>query len=135
MNPGYEPVDENEVVYRRVRLDHHDPKVGPHPSPEAFRPNDNDKDGLSLRRARYFTPEQAARGRPEKQYWTAHLRVSDLLGLGVSLSPDREGELDAEAGHCVIRELVYSTRRSDKSVFLQYQLARAVVKVDGPYKS
>src|SRR5262245_39983879 len=140
MRAGFEPIDDDEILYRRVRFLHFDRNVRSTPDPEAMRPIEEDSDGLSLRRARYWTVQQIAEGRPGKKYYVAHLRARDVRSLelgeaSLTLKPDDPTAADCLKGHCVIPELVYATRRSDLSESFQRRLAGIVFQVDGPFET
>jgi hypothetical protein len=69
----------------------------------AFRPNENDHDGLSVFRTAIVTPEQlvSAAGQRPDSYVVARLRIADLQKLGLTVILD-----DAQQpGHCLIPEI------------------------------
>jgi len=137
---GFEPIDDDEVLYRRVLEVHFDRTVRATPDPQAMRPIAQDVDGLSLKRARYWTAEQVSRGRPGKTYFVAHLRAGSVRSLLVAtrtltLRPDDPDVPNSEHGHCVIPELVYATRGSDESESFQRLLASTVHEVEGPFRT
>lgn len=108
---GDEQITDDEVLYRRVperwcsngAVDR-----------QAFRPHpENDADGLSLSRAKYKTPEQAATTTwPGKRYFIAVLYASKLRAIGLDIKP---APLAGDPGHCVLPILNASNRRSDGS--------------------
>ncbi len=55
MSDGTEPIDDMEILYRRIPVSqgYYDPKVDSKPSPLAFKPTKSDTTGLSLYRAKY----------------------------------------------------------------------------------
>src|SRR5262249_41455034 len=102
---GTEPIDDDEVLYRRipVSMGWYDPAVSKRPSPEAFKPRPDDTTGLSLcRGGRYNTPEQAAAGLAKRGYYIATLRVGDLREWGLEVVPR---PVETVRGHVEIPEL------------------------------
>ncbi len=129
-----EPIEDDEVLYRRVPASQGwwnaaRPEDGL--SPQAFHPNRNDTDGISLFRAKHTSIEQAASGRPGKSYFIAVLNASDLkqAGIAIRATPTKEAP-----GHASLPELNYANRRSPEAKRLEGLLARALcLKVKGPF--
>jgi len=129
---GEEPIEDDELLYRRIPHAPHyfDPEVSPEPSPEAFRPRPNDKTGISVLREKYATPEEAARPPRGKRYWVAVLRAGDLRAHGLDVVPRPEGDAP---GHAEIPALNYKNRRTDAAEEAQQLLARKLcLKILGP---
>ena len=133
MNPGEEPIEDDEILYRRV------PAVwcdGDSVDEEAFLPHrKNDQDGLSLTRAQFKSIEEAAKPptlRPGKIYYVARLRASALHEADLSIEPK---PLEFDQGHCVLPDLRSENRNSDES----RRVARVLVlgltseDIEGPF--
>jgi hypothetical protein len=58
-----EPVDDSELVYRRIHPNYFDPALPVPVEPEAFRPSRNDATGLSVVRARFAQPRDTLANR------------------------------------------------------------------------
>lgn len=109
MPDGTEPIDDGEMLYRRIHVpEHFDPSMDPRPSPKGFHPNQHDVTGISLDRAKYVTPKQAARGRPGKKYAVVGVRAGDLRAAGMEVVPR---PVPGNPGHAEIPELNYENRR------------------------
>ena len=109
--------------------------------PDAFAPkmpdakSPGDTDGLSLYRKVFHSPEEVARKLRtggSRACWIAQLRASDLLALGLTLTPD---PLESALGHALIKEIRAETARSDEVVQFKRQLAQLVTPENllGPY--
>ena len=130
MEGGMDPISSDEIVYRRILEQYYD-KTNDALAPQAFRPVRSDTTGISVTRAKYATAEQAARGRGGKRYYIAALLVSDLHSIGLRIEPR---PVPDNPGHAEIPELVYETRRSDRSVEWQQVLADKLhLEVMGPF--
>lgn len=97
MERGSEPVDDEELLYRRVpaSLGWYSPTTGVISS-EAFGPHKNrDVSGLSVTRAKYKSIEEAARGRPGKSYYVVVLRAgaNSVVCLAMPAGTRRAGIL------------------------------------------
>ena len=130
--PGHEPLDDDEVVYRRIPVNpsFYDPERDSKPSPQAFKPREDDTTGISVFRAKYVTPEEVTsnpRGRP---YYVAALRVGDLRAEGIEVlpRPNEDGP-----GHAEIPALTYETRKLDSSKERMLLLAHRLCVVTGPH--
>src|ERR1700712_1605163 len=98
MPDGTEPIDKDELVYRRVTASTGYYVAGRKPplSAGAFKPLTNDVDGISLTRKNYTaTPaDVAAGGYLGKTYYVIEMRAGDLEGLGLTIQPDPQpGEM------------------------------------------
>jgi hypothetical protein len=78
----------------------------------AFRPHENDHDGLSVFRADVVTPEDlvSAAGQAAHNYIVARLQVADLNQLGLTVITDDSQIL----GHCLIPEINIDTYLANK---------------------
>ncbi len=85
MEDELQPVNDGEIVFRRIPQSFCDPDL-PFPIPAlAFRPNQNDKTGISVFRARFISAGETLAGvdaNKRNTYFVAQLAVSDLIGLG-----------------------------------------------------
>lgn len=131
MCDGTEPIDPDEVLYRRVLTDYYDPAKSPHPLVRGYHPNSSDTTGLSLTRAKYSSlQEEAARGRNPKGYYVAELRAADLFEREIKIVPKPElGNL----GHCELPELTFQSRRSDRAIEIESILADLSTDLKGPF--
>lgn len=133
MSPGEEPVEDGEILYRRVPAVWWD---GNNVDEQAFLPHPkNDPDGLSLSRAKYRSIEEAARPRtlrPGKPYYVAILRASALHEADLSIEPK---PLENDPSHCILPDLRSENRNSDES----RRVARILVlgltsdDIEGPF--
>jgi len=130
---GNEPIADDELLYRRIpaSTNWYSEAVL---SPMAFRPHgERDVDGISLWRAKHTSIDQAARGRPGKEYYVAVLRAGDLAahGIEVTATPKR-----GEPGHASLPALNSENRRDPAALDLQGLLAgQLTVRVEGPFRT
>ncbi len=133
MSPGEEPIEDDEVLYRRV------PAVwcdGNSVDEEAFLPHrENDLDGLSISRAKYRSLEEAAKPptlRPRKIYYVARLRASALREAGLSIEPK---PLEDDPGHCILPDLRSDNRNLDESARVARILVLGLTSddIEGPF--
>jgi hypothetical protein len=130
---GTEPVADDEVLYRRVpvSMGWYTPQANPPLSPEAFRPRDEDTDGISLYRAKDKTLEEAARGPSRKGYHVISLRAGDLRARGIVIRPDMD---PADPGHVTLPALNTASRDTDRALEIQAALAECGgAHVSGPF--
>src|SRR4051812_42616149 len=106
MKAESDPVAPDEVVLRMIWRDLFDAGVVPPIMPRAFRPRDNEGDGISVfRSACLAAPTDAlAVLAPDKRslYAIAAVPVAELTALGLTVQPAR---IDTVPGHAVIPEL------------------------------
>ncbi len=125
-----EQIGDDEIIYRRIPVSRGwfvNGKV----SPQAFDPNKDDTDGLSVNRAAFVSaPELAAKGMSKKGYYVAELQAIGLREAGIRVVPDA---LPADEGHALILDLTYNNRNSDQSLLLKVMLADLCLKIHGPY--
>jgi hypothetical protein len=130
-----EPIDDEEILYRRIPVSTgwYDPIAGL--SPQAFAPTHRDKHGISVARARFTTIEGAATSpsQPQKQYYVAVLQpVKNLRLKGMTVVPDPND--DVGAAHSLISSLTYESRNSDQSREQMVLLATKLTsEVKGPF--
>ncbi len=133
MSDGWEPVADDEILYRRIPAasGFYDPLVDPHVSPLAFRPTTSDSTGLSLSRAKYQTLQAAGRGREGRRYYVAVLRARDLRRAGMEIVPS---PLENDPGHCEIADLTFANRRAMPLAEWQALLAEQLcLRIEGPF--
>src|SRR5262245_18616018 len=133
---GTEPIDDDEVLYRRIPVSQgwYDTGTSPNPSPQAFRPRDDDATGLSLvRGGPYNSVEQAAKGPSKKGYFVAILRAGDLRRRGIQVVPR---PVEGISGHAEIESLTTSNRDTDEALGMMAALAHELcLGVEGPFLS
>jgi hypothetical protein len=100
-----------------LRLVHKSYMNGEKPHRNGFRPNDNDTDGISLYEASQVSAEELKQNarKPPEEYRVARLSESQILALGLTLSPT-PGDLP---GHHVIPEINTSDYKSSKGAPLR----------------
>jgi hypothetical protein len=133
--PGSEPVLDEELLYRRIPVSTgwYDANRTPPLEPEVFRPNRNDKTGISLARAKYKAIQQAASGRPGKQYHVAVLRAGDIRSHGMEIAAR---PLPDDPGHAEITSLTYDNRKSKQAIEWRTLLAeRLCLQIEGPFST
>lgn len=92
----------------------------------AFRPTDEDLDGISVFRALFTTAEEVAAGKSAHGYYVVRIPVNEILDLGLTVVPDPQ--VDTLEGHSLIPELTSHTRKTEFSKKKQQQLAGLVNK-------
>jgi hypothetical protein len=106
MPDGTEPIDKDEFVYRRVHegTGYFDASRTPQLSASAFKPLNNDRDGISVTRKNYVRgpADVAATGYFGKRYFVIELRAGDLQAIGLTIRPDPQ---PGEMGHALIPEI------------------------------
>lgn len=131
MNPGEEPIEDDEILYRRIPERWFN---GNEVEDQAFLPHrENDVDGLSLTRAKYSTPEEAlGAGRPGKRYYIAVLRADDLRKKGLRIQPN---PLEGNRGHCILPDIVSTNRKTDETRTMARSLALDLDPntIEGPF--
>lgn len=133
---GNEPITNDEVLYRRVseRSGWYDPSSASPVAWVAFRPNAQDVRGLSVWRARYKSPHEAAafNARPGHRYYILALSAGCLRAMGVEVEPSPE---DGGPGHASLVNLSASAYRADKDGVRELAsrlAAEAIQAVQGP---
>lgn len=137
MESGSEPVDDDELLYRRIpeSLGWYDRATGIL-SAEAFGPHKTrDATGLSLARAKYKSIEEAALGQPGKSYFVAVLRAGDLRQQGIEIVPRPDvGAGQWDPAHAELPDLNSEVRKADHTLEQQRILAeQLVLRVEGPF--
>ena len=125
---GKEPIEDDELLYRRVPTVHYSSGL----SPEAFAPHKtNDTDGLSLTRAKYNSLDDAAKGRPGKEYYVAVFRASDLRDIvNVQIEPDPQPH---DSGHVLIPEMNSDNRKAQETAERKLAMKVVCLRIEGPF--
>lgn len=124
-------VDADEYVYRRFPQIYYKGSLPVPVQTEAFRPTDQDEDGISVVRARFATPQQALLPvAPAKRtsYYVVRLAVQDLLQLGLTVDPAPDASVP---GHAIIPELSKPAYDADKPKCKQIQGSLAKLACQG----
>ena len=130
-----EPITDDELLYRRIPVSTrwYEPAISPRPQMKAFSPTAQDKTGLSLRRAKCVTIEEAARGREGKAYYVAVLNVGQIRAAGMSVI---SRPVDGQPGHVEIPELTYANHKTTGALESERLLAGELcLRVAGPFES
>jgi hypothetical protein len=134
VDKGTEQIEDDELLYRRVPestrwYDSENHLL----SDQAFAPHKkDDATGLSLVRAKYSTPEAAAKGRPGKSYYLAVLRAADLRENGINVAPRPTA---CVPGHVELPDLNAENRKSTATLEAQRLLAEELwVHILGPFQ-
>jgi hypothetical protein len=135
MADGEEPIDGEEIIYRRIPVSQHwyelDKDVKP--SPQAFYPTSQDLDGISLARAKYSTPSSTgAKGRKGRKYWIATLRAADIFAAGIEILPDPPPD-GTDPSHARIASMHYADRKSPSVRSNMVILSELCITVEGPF--
>ena len=132
MADGTEPIDDDELLYRRVPLSHFNESNDPKLTPQTFRPRQDDTTGLSVSRAKYKSIEQVAQNPRDKQYYVAVLRAGDLRAYGISVEPRSKPPDDL--GHAELPGLTYDHRRDDSvEEWIVLLAEKLCLRVEGPF--
>ncbi len=130
---GTEPIDKDELVYRRILVHHYD-KTHDHLSPQGFYPRSSETTGISLIRSNYLDeprPETAAGlGQEGKSYWIIEMTAGSLESAGLSLKPEPSTGC---LGHAVIPILNANCIREDATLVLTAIASELPRKVYGPF--
>lgn len=131
MGDDSEPIEDEELLYRRIQLVHFNPSEGQEPSPRAFHAGKRDKTGISMFRKKFATVEDVARNDRGKRYYIAVLRAGDLCANGIKVVPRPQED---RPGHVELPGLTYENRKSDASEEAKQLLARRLcLEVLGPF--
>ena len=130
MKDQHSDITRDEEVLRRVLKDkkygHYDPDLDQPIARNAFRPVENDKDGLSFYRIEYTSPSKVAQGRIPNGYVVAQIKVADIHAMGLTINPKPHTGIEGDTGpdgHCIIPELTYKNRKDEAMVICQDRLA------------
>jgi hypothetical protein len=114
----HEPVEDSEFVYRRIPGVFFDAGLPVPVQREAFRPNANDTNGLSVFRACFAQPTDTLFNLDPtraKDYYVARISVRSLRDLGLSVTPDPLP--GGPVGHAVLPELNWAAYRAQKEIW------------------
>ena len=129
MDLGFEPVDDDEWILRRIpdsQLDN-----AQRPQPVVFRPSpDRDADGLSFTRVKYATAAQVATAGQRAAMFVAKLSARAVRAQGVRVEPDPRSD---NTGHCLVPEMCAATKGSTRVRELQKFMADTC-EVLGPFR-
>lgn len=136
MDEGYEPVADDETIYRRVPESmgwyvHSTKEL----NPEAFAPRNDDDTGISVSRAKYKSIEEAARGRPGKSYYVAVLNAGAIRRAGMTIEPKPDIPAGFDPAHAELPDLNAGNRKSDGTLERKRVLVELCVDVVGPYST
>lgn len=122
-------VTPDEAVFRRIPKSRFHEGDDVPVDPVAFRPREDDIEGLSVYRAKKVGPREVALAyRMPGDCFVARLAVADLLDLHLSVVPDERP--DELPGHALIPELSWGRYQADKgrSKGIQFALASLASK-------
>lgn len=128
---GSEPIDDDEILYRRLLGEHLTPTFGV--SPQAFVPSKRDTTGMSFFREKYMTAEAVVEqtGQKGKKYFIAVIRAGDLRHHDIDVVPRPS---NTSSGHCEIPSMTCGTRESDECFAISLRLANLVqYPILGPF--
>src|SRR5437660_1137337 len=112
MSTDATPAGEGEFVFRLIHSTYFNAHLSLPVQPAAFRPLDDEPEGISVIQASLASVEQALEVVPEgkrDRYCVARIPVAELRAIGLSISPDADG-----SAHAVIPELNSTAYRQDK---------------------
>jgi hypothetical protein len=134
MLDGSEPIDADELIYRRVMATsgYFDPHRKPSLSDKAFKPLRRDEDGISVTRAKYVDGPQAAAeaGYEGKDYYVIEMRAGDLQAIGLDILPN---PLPGNPGHAVLPRLKIADEKSPAALDLMHKARLLEFRHHGPY--
>jgi hypothetical protein len=135
VSDGLEPIDDGEILYRRVPAAANPTWYDPETealSDQAFAPHKTeDVSGLSVWRAKYRRIDDI--GKPGKRYYVAMLEAGAMrrAGIRVEPSPDTAGGYDP--AHAELPDLNSSNRKDDVTLERQRTLVELCLGVEGPF--
>jgi len=128
------PIGNGERLYRRIPVSrcYYNPEISPLLSPEAFGPDKSrDVTGISLDRASFRSPEEAAQGPSVQGYYLAVLNIEDLWKHGIEVVPK---PVPGNPGHVEIPALNSANRKETATQELKKLLAhKLVAEILGPF--
>lgn len=136
MPDGTEPVDREEMIYRRVldRSNYFNAARSRPLSPKAFKPMQQDTDGISVTRAKYVQNDPAAGaalGDAGKSYYVIELRAGDLADASLPVSPSPLPPDDL--GHAVIPAIKSINVDEARLTELMFAAAQLPYRHHGPF--
>ncbi len=131
---GTDPIEDDEILFRRVPVSKQWFSQADGLSPAAFEPLKTDDTGLSIVREKYCTIEEAAKGPSKQGYFVAKFRAVDLRRARNRIGTARP--LPGIPGHAEITSLTYQDYQSDRSQEIMVQLATELcIDVRGPFRA
>jgi hypothetical protein len=131
MADGTEPIDPDEVIYRRLpKGSQFKPNRDPPLASTAFSPRPCDHDGVSLVRAKYVTgPEDAAAlGVVGMEFYVIEMRAGDLMAEGIAIEPLPSPEC---LGHAVMPAINADNKDNPQTQALMDRARRVSFKAHG----
>jgi hypothetical protein len=118
-------VEPTEFLLRRIpkNVEYCNSKLNPAITPLAFRPNNNDTDGISLFREREVSRADLSKSGRKPPYIVAGLKARDIFDLGLNIVPT--DDVEGVPGHVVVPELSIEAYRNNKTrvVEINFKLA------------
>jgi hypothetical protein len=134
MADGTEPIDPDEIIYRRVpeRSSIYKPNRTPALSQKAFSPRDSDVDGISVIRASYVggAEEAAANGPDGMEFYVLAFRAGDLQASGMSIVPAPEVDC---IGHALIPNVNAANRDLPQVQAIMERARASTYLAHGPF--
>lgn len=134
---GSDPITDDEVVFRRVseQSGHYDSSLSRPVRWQAFKPNESDRSGISVWRAKYITARDTAatNARPDRRYYILVLAASRLRAAGVEVRPTPE---EGGPGHASLVNINFDDYECDKDRIreLLNTIAETLIeRVEGPF--
>lgn len=127
---GNEPIDDEEILYRRIPVSMGWYSEDTGLSPEAFEPRNDETTGISVYRAKYKTLEAAAKGLSKKGYFVAEFRVGDLRAAGMDIV---SRPLPNDPGHAELPSLRCDNRESIEALNHKSLLTSLPLSIQGPF--
>ena len=126
MTDQQDPISSDEYVLRRISKDklRYNPSLGEPITRLSFEPSKRDINGISVFRELFVSAETVAKaGRGVNGCCVARLRASDIIALGLTITPDPQDDLP---GHALIPELSFQQVKNNKfkSKEIQHKLAK-----------
>jgi hypothetical protein len=126
MKPEDEPVTPDELVVRLVWRDFLRPGEPLPVLPVAFKPREDEADGISVFRLACLTGARdalaAIHAEKRGSYAIAVLPVAELTALGLTVRPAR---IEAVSGHAVLPELNVTAAKADRHAWKAIQIKLA----------
>ena len=135
MNPGEEPIADDEILLRRIPVSTgwYNPSTGTLYS-QAFDPHrTNDTTGLSLSREKYKSVQDVATGPSKMGYYVARLLARQLRSAGIEIVPRPNMESGYDAAHAELPDLNSANRKEDLTIERMEALSSLKIEVLGPF--
>jgi hypothetical protein len=123
MKDEWDPVTDDEYVYRRVLAIHVDESLPMPVAVAGLGPSKDDQRGISVYRAAFVTPEDLDRGgRRSGEYYVVRLRVGDIRNQGMDVISD---PMEPLPGHALIPEIRFGLKGDGKKRLNRLRLCLA----------